>query len=102
MECEEDILEHAIVLVLRCYLSLRVDNTRIYVNEHIVCQMSVFRRQTLMRLFTDIFPYQEKYPSNMWTCLSTHLKLIDAPKKTSKKEEPINLWFNAGINYSFI
>ena len=46
MECEEDTLEQVIVLVWRCYLSLRVDNTRIYVNESIVCQMSVFRRQT--------------------------------------------------------
>ena len=46
MEGEEDMLEQVIVLVWRCYLSLRVDNTRIYVNESIVCQMSVFRRQT--------------------------------------------------------
>ena len=65
MECEEDMLEQVIVLVWRCYLSLRVDNTRIYVNEPIVCQMSVFRKQTSMRLFTDIFPYREKHPSNI-------------------------------------
>ena len=46
MEGENDMLEQVIVLVWCCYLSLRVDNTRIYVNESIVCQMSVFRRQT--------------------------------------------------------
>ena len=33
--------------------------------------MSVLRRQTLMRLFTDIFAYQKKHPTNMWTRIYT-------------------------------
>ena len=92
MECEENMLEQVIVLVWFCYLSCSVDNTRIYVNDYIVCQMSVLRRQ--VRLLQTLFPTKRNIRPicedvfihvHILVHMSSHLQVIDAPKKTARK-----------------